>query len=231
MKKLNLVFFLVLLISLATSLIFLVILPDVVPMHYNIHGEVDRFGSKYETLIYPGITLFIGFVMKLVAMKVKSDDKPQSERILLVAGILVILLFFGMSCYFNIIALNYNSSNTELPGILQNKGRVLSIALGSLTIGLGYLMPKVGRNAVFGVRTPWSKSSDEVWARTHKFAGPCFIIAGILMLVLGMVLPDSWNILSATALVLIAGVTCCVASYKYYKENLGKDSAPKVEAL
>lgn len=34
-------------------------LPDEVPAHYNASGEVDRWGSKYELFILPGIGLFI----------------------------------------------------------------------------------------------------------------------------------------------------------------------------
>ena len=32
-------------------------LPDSVPMHYNIHGEADRYGSKSELLTVIGVML------------------------------------------------------------------------------------------------------------------------------------------------------------------------------
>jgi uncharacterized membrane protein len=45
------------------SIIFLIAvwnsLPDQVPAHFNIQGEVNRYGSKFELLILPGISLFI----------------------------------------------------------------------------------------------------------------------------------------------------------------------------
>ena len=40
-------------------------LPDEVPAHYNASGEVDRWGSKYELFILPGIGLFILLLMQL----------------------------------------------------------------------------------------------------------------------------------------------------------------------
>ena len=37
--------------------------PDKVPMHHNIAGEVDRWGSRWELLIYPFMPLFARLVM------------------------------------------------------------------------------------------------------------------------------------------------------------------------
>lgn len=51
------------------SIIFLVIiwtrLPAEVPAHYNALGEVDRWGSKWELLILPGIGAFILMFMQV----------------------------------------------------------------------------------------------------------------------------------------------------------------------
>lgn len=34
-------------------------LPSEVPMHYNAKGEIDRYGSKWETIILPFISVFL----------------------------------------------------------------------------------------------------------------------------------------------------------------------------
>lgn len=51
------------------SLIFLIYiwpeLPKEVPAHYNAAGEVDRWGSKWELLILPGVGLFILVLLQL----------------------------------------------------------------------------------------------------------------------------------------------------------------------
>lgn len=40
-------------------------LPQEVPAHYNALGEVDRYGSKWELVILPGVSLFILGLMNL----------------------------------------------------------------------------------------------------------------------------------------------------------------------
>lgn len=51
MKKLYSVLYAVLLICVLGTVIFLILSPDRIPVHYNFAGEVDRIGSKYENLI------------------------------------------------------------------------------------------------------------------------------------------------------------------------------------
>jgi uncharacterized membrane protein len=43
------------LLSLVITCVFLLLMPDTVPMHYGAAGAVDRFGSKYENLVFPAI--------------------------------------------------------------------------------------------------------------------------------------------------------------------------------
>ena len=38
-------------------------LPDVVPVHWGINGEVDRYGSKMELFIIAGMNIFLGIFM------------------------------------------------------------------------------------------------------------------------------------------------------------------------
>ena len=42
-------------------------LPDTIPAHYGVSGQVDRWGSKYECFVLPGITLAFGALMLLAA--------------------------------------------------------------------------------------------------------------------------------------------------------------------
>lgn len=48
--------------------ILLLYLPDKIPMHYNMQGEADRIGSKFEILIFP-IIIFIISIIGLAALK------------------------------------------------------------------------------------------------------------------------------------------------------------------
>lgn len=60
MKKLYALCYGVILLCIVGTAILLIFTPDTIPVHYNFAGEVDRFGSKYENLIWPIFTIIMG---------------------------------------------------------------------------------------------------------------------------------------------------------------------------
>ena len=71
------------------------LLPDKIPAHYGISGEVDRWGSQYETLIFPAITIIFGFIMLIVTKYASKQEKVgnNNQKIGTLTGILSLLLF------------------------------------------------------------------------------------------------------------------------------------------
>ncbi|CAG0980852.1 partial Immunity protein SdpI, partial [Anaerolineae bacterium] len=62
----------------------------------------------------------------------------------------------------------------------------MGIGLGILFMLIGNYLPKTPRNWFFGIRSPWTMSSDEVWRRSHIFGGWWFVGAGLLIAVLSV---------------------------------------------
>src|SRR3981081_2785044 len=60
--------------------------------------------------------------------------------------------------------------------------RVLRGVYRLLIVVLGNVMPKLPRNGVVGIRTPWTLSDPAVWERTHRLAGYLFMAAGLVIL-------------------------------------------------
>jgi len=52
-------------------------LPAEVPAHYNAAGEVNRWGSKWELLILPGIGLFMIILMELFEKYPEMHNYPK----------------------------------------------------------------------------------------------------------------------------------------------------------
>ncbi|MCM3570693.1 DUF1648 domain-containing protein [Neobacillus mesonae] len=52
-------------------------LPDEVPGHYNAAGEVDRWGSKWELLLFPFISAFILILMSVLEKFPEAHNYPQ----------------------------------------------------------------------------------------------------------------------------------------------------------
>ena len=56
MKK---IMWIVAMIPVVVTSVVLQFIPDVIPMHHDLEGNTDRWGSKTESLIFPVIILFI----------------------------------------------------------------------------------------------------------------------------------------------------------------------------
>jgi uncharacterized membrane protein len=57
-------------------------------------------------------------------------------------------------------------------------------------VSLPLIYQLVPRNRLYGFRTPYTMSSDQVWYRANKICGIALFVSGILWLVLAVVLPN-----------------------------------------
>ncbi|MBR0171554.1 MAG: DUF1648 domain-containing protein, partial [Lachnospiraceae bacterium] len=53
-------------ISLAGTALVLPFMPDLVPMHYDAAGNIDRWGSKYENLMLPAFIILFTLLFFLM---------------------------------------------------------------------------------------------------------------------------------------------------------------------
>lgn len=92
-----------------------------------------------------------------------------------------------------------------------------------LMIVVGNYMPKTRSSFMFGVRTPWTLSSDHAWEKTHRLAGPLFMIAGALGMAGAFLFDGIWLALQLTALVSSAAIISVVYSYFAWKNAPDRD--------
>ena len=68
-------------IPLVITAVVLGFLPDKVPMHYNSEGVIDRWGSKYENLLFPIIIIALTLFWHLfIRYFEKKAIKTQVEK-------------------------------------------------------------------------------------------------------------------------------------------------------
>ena len=78
-KVVNLI---LIMIVLASTLIAMAFLPDIIPVHFDIHGEVDRWGSKYELLILPGVLALMWSICdKSIGFFLKNEKNKDDEKL------------------------------------------------------------------------------------------------------------------------------------------------------
>ncbi|MGB5429959.1 DUF1648 domain-containing protein, partial [Eudoraea sp.] len=75
-------------------------MPERVPMHWNIKGEIDRYGDKIELILLPILLPLLIYIIFLVIPKIdpknkltKMGNKYQSIKIILTSFMSVVALF------------------------------------------------------------------------------------------------------------------------------------------
>lgn len=172
MKKLH--FILVALMFIA-AWYFLPSLPDMMPMHWNIRGEVDNYMPKNAAVWYmPILTVIILAVFRFIPL---LDPKKDKYKLFKEEWEIIQTAFIGFFGYMQFLTI-YISLNPETKMM-----PLMFIGLGILFALLGNYMSKIRQNYFIGVRTPWTLSSEENWNKTHRFASWSFVAAGIITLI------------------------------------------------
>lgn len=196
--------------------IFLTLAPDQIPAHYNIRGEVDRWGSKYEFLIMPIMNLGFGIFMVWLARFEGKKSRDMNERIVAIMNNLILIMFNAIWVGFMWKAVDPQTADSNL-GDLATKGIV--ILLMASFIPLGNIMPKAQRNSLFGLRTKWSMVNDHCWQQSQRIGGYLMVGTGILGVILTAVLPVQWCSYVILGLMTAMIIGCCWASYRIYQKD------------
>ncbi len=216
MKKLYSVLGTVTVLCFAVTGVLLLFMPDMVPAHYNFAGELDRMGSKYESLIFPVFAALMGVFFFFLAKNAAKKKASGNEKVLLWSGIGMVIFMEGMGAFFQIQAILYDPA---MANALSSEGimKFSTIGIGALLIVLGNIMPKVSRNSAFGLRTTWSMANDQVWQKSQRFGGISAVILGLVTVLLGVFLSGTAGLLVTTILLVAWSGVCVAMSYKYYK--------------
>ncbi len=148
-----------------------------VPTHWNAAGEADSFGSRWSILLGPGVQLFM-----LALIPVIAKVEPRRQHMRMSYGPLRTLLI-ALSLFFaGVSVMIVRSALGEVVDI----GRWMIIGMGALFMVLGNLLGKIRSTFTFGVRTPWTLSSERSWVATHRLTGRMWTVLGLLILVMGL---------------------------------------------
>jgi uncharacterized membrane protein len=91
-------------------------------------------------------------------------------------------------------------------------------ALGVLWIGIGNVMGRIKKQTwFFGTANPWTLSDEGVWTRTQRLGSRVWVIAGLVLIVGGIIGGrDGWILL--VALVVVGALIPHVYSYFDYRK-------------
>jgi uncharacterized membrane protein len=149
-----------------------------VPNHWGPDGQVDGYGPAWLSFLMApvvsiGIAALFGFIPRFEPRRENLRRSATAYRQL---GIAVIALFTLVQ-----VGVVLASTGRDVPMAL-----LMGIGVGVLFMVVGNQMGTVRANYMFGVRTPWTLSSDLAWDKTHRLMGRMFFLGGLGLVLLSL---------------------------------------------
>jgi uncharacterized membrane protein len=164
-------------------------LPARVPVHWDLHGQPNRWVPREELLpllfLMPGVMLgMVGLGLLLPWLSPKQFEVEPFRRTYERIMVLVVALFGYIHAM-------------SLAGHLRADFDLVRWLVGGIMLFfafLGNVMGKVRRNFWMGVRTPWTLASPAVWERTHRVTAWLWTAGGLVLGVAVLAgLPLAWT--------------------------------------
>ena len=214
-------------------------LPDKLPMHYDLQGNIDRWGSKTEELIFPIIILLLtGFWHVMIAYyekkaKMIPEDKAASvnkaqavaksnSKLLTIVGIYMAVMFGVM--HFAILYASCVQANAGLSTITLDIGKLTCTLAGIFFIIIGNFLPKTKVNSIVGVRTLWSMYNENTWRLSNRLGAWLLIIAGLLTILTTVVADGNISTILLLVYLIAASVVLIIYSKIVYDRERREES-------
>ena len=224
-------------IALAVTAIVLQFMPDQVPMHYDAVGNIDRWGSKYENLLFPVIimaislfwTLFIKYYEKKALREIdgkESAGASSNAKVLGIVGLCMVAMFTVMQGF--ILYGAYTEAVSGATTWSVDIGKVSVILMGIIFIILGNFMTKTRINSTVGVRVSWSMYNDNTWRKSNRFGAFAIMIAGVVTIIMVALLKNSFGAaMAAVGAVILASVVTLIYAHKVYVQEIESEKGGK----
>jgi uncharacterized membrane protein len=184
------------------------------PIHWNIHNQIDNFAPR-NTAIIPFWLFNLGlFLLMMFSSKLSPVVKQNKERydVMIPTMTLGLVFFFALFHIYILLLGHYPQWQEHSSGIY--------VLIGLLFVFLGNILPKVPRNYIAGIKTPWTFNSDVIWRKTSRLGGYCFFLLGLLMLIKG-VLHTNAVLLNWLLVIMLAVSVLIPMIYAFYLYKRG----------
>jgi len=185
-------------------------LPERMATHFGFRGQANGWSSRTTfVILMPALTLLIAFILVIAP---RLDPKRRNFPLHANAYWAVVNGALVLFALMDVMLIGYNI------GWRINLGMIIGVGMGALFVLIGNLLTRVRPNWIFGVRTPWTLSSDRAWRETHRVAGYLFVATGLTDMLMALVWPRAvYAVLIGGGA--IAAVVSVVWSYFAWKRD------------
>lgn len=186
-------------------------LPESVPMHWNLHNQVDRWGSPMSLwglcAVGPIMAVMFGFLPRIDPKRANYERFQRRYELSALATELLMVVVMAAVL-----------TESLAPGRI-NIAKVICISVGVILIVMGNLMGKVKTNWFMGIRTPWALSDPDVWNKTQRLGGWVLFLSGVLLVALCLLATPEVTF-GAFMAVLLGGIALTYyKSWKWYRDK------------
>ena len=183
-------------------------LPDQMVTHWDASGVPNGWSSKLFTVV--GLPAFLLLIHWVCIIATKMDPKAASHPLKMLSLVYWMCPAVSVFCMASVYG--------EALGYPVSVDRIGTIFVGLIFIIVGNYLPKCPHNYTIGIKIPWTLNSEENWNRTHRFAGPIWVIAGFLFIITSFI----GSVVFGIIIILAASFFPMIYSYLYYKKYESK---------
>ncbi|MEN6350635.1 MAG: SdpI family protein [Syntrophomonas sp.] len=184
-------------------------LPERVPGHWNIHGEVDDYYSRSFGAFFPPL-MAIGLYLMMLFFPLIDPQRGNYRRF---TGAYTFLRW-GLVVFFGVF---YVATILVALGYQIDIALAVKAMVSVLFIIIGNFMGQFRHNYFVGIKTPWTLASEAVWRGTHRLGGRIWVVGGLVCLAVSFVNSLWGAVVFFTAIMFIA-LTPIVYSYFLFKK-------------
>ena len=157
-------------------------LPETVPTHFNYRFEVDAMGSPWFMAVIPSITLVFTIAMA-AEQKIRGREYANNKPLTIFAvAFVAFFIALGWMLYAMCGTGVQMGDVTKVPLDL-----FMGLGFAVLFIVMGNYLPTVKQNRTFGIRVPATFRNEEVWKKTHRFAGHAYVFGGFFTMIMSLI--------------------------------------------
>ena len=167
-----------LIVSVMITLLLYSSLPNEIPSHWNIKGEIDDYSPKLFALFTALLPFGIFLLMKYLP-RIDPGKKDYYQQNKPYQVIMFILVLFFLLLHWIIIC--------SALGYMIAMSRLMPLGIGVVFVMMGKFMGQIEPNYMLGIKTPWTMADEKVWEKTHRIGGFAFIFIGFIFIAAGII--------------------------------------------
>jgi uncharacterized membrane protein len=194
-------------------------LPASVPVHYDIKGAADRYGSKTEfagtsvfmNVVAAGVYLLLKFLPNIDPKKAVRYGEATFQK--LAVGLVIFVTALNLGIIYAAAHRGFEINRFILP------------LIGLLFAFIGNMMNNIKPNYFAGFRTPWALENGDNWRATHRLAGPLWFGGGLLITASTLFLPPTAGAGVMACVVVIITFVPYIYSYRFFKKQKASNAS------